>query len=200
MPFLKKAGKGTSRHLNIQASQYFCVLKLTDMKFSSILTLAALSAASMFYACGNEDSSSKLTGEGADASSAITPPPTDPTKAEPPQNAEGVWHYTCPKGCSGGGGSAAPCSQCGTTLAHNQAYHAGGGADAAPAITTTPITTGDPASPTITMPNVGKNEPPQNAAGVWHYTCPSGCAGGGGSAMACATCGKTLEHNKAYHQ
>jgi len=170
------------------------------MKFPSILTIAVLCAATIFSACGNGEQSSQLTGEGTGATDAIVPPPTDPSMAEPPQNAEGVWHYTCPKGCSGGGGSAAPCSQCGTTLTHNQAYHSGGGSNAAPSITTQPITSGDPASPTITMPNVGKNEPPQNAAGVWHYTCPGGCAGGGGSAVACATCGKTLEHNKAYHQ
>ena len=49
---------------------------------------------------------------------------TAPTPApEPAQNAGGVWHYTCSNGCSGGAGSAIACSQCGSTLAHNQAYH-----------------------------------------------------------------------------
>lgn len=48
---------------------------------------------------------------------------TTPTPTEPPQNAEGVWHYTCPNGCAGGGGSATACAGCGTTLAHNQEYH-----------------------------------------------------------------------------
>ena len=42
---------------------------------------------------------------------------------EPAQNANGVWHYTCTNGCSGGAGSAVPCSQCGSTLVHNSAYH-----------------------------------------------------------------------------
>ena len=42
---------------------------------------------------------------------------------EPAQNSAGIWHYTCSNGCSGGGGSATPCSQCGSTLVHNQAYH-----------------------------------------------------------------------------
>jgi len=42
---------------------------------------------------------------------------------EPAQNAAGIWHYTCSNGCSGGGGSATPCSQCGSTLVHNTAYH-----------------------------------------------------------------------------
>lgn len=43
-------------------------------------------------------------------------------------------------------------------------------------------------------------EPPQNAKGVWHYICSTGCAGGAGSAMPCKSCGKTLAHNQAYHQ
>lgn len=116
-------------------------------------------------------------------------PPTatpNPAKQEPPQNAAGVWHYTCPKGCKGGGGAAAPCAKCGATLAHNAAYH-----PAAPA--------GNPANPTAN-PAAQKPEPPQNKAGVWHYTCPDGCAGGGGAAAPCAKCGKTLAHNSVYHQ
>lgn len=42
-------------------------------------------------------------------------------------------------------------------------------------------------------------EPAQNAAGVWHYTCSNGCAGGAGAAGNCATCGNALAHNAAYH-
>ena len=51
--------------------------------------------------------------------------PTNPTtpKAEPSQNASGVWHYTCSKGCAGGAGSASKCGTCASTLAHNTAYH-----------------------------------------------------------------------------
>ena len=52
--------------------------------------------------------------------------PTNPAATqnpEPSQNASGVWHYTCSKGCSGGAGSAGKCGNCGTTLAHNTAYH-----------------------------------------------------------------------------
>ncbi len=52
-----------------------------------------------------------------------TNPAPIPTTAEPAQNAAGVWHYTCSNGCSGGAGSAIACTQCGSTLAHNQAYH-----------------------------------------------------------------------------
>ncbi|MEZ4934648.1 MAG: hypothetical protein R2788_21285 [Saprospiraceae bacterium] len=38
-----------------------------------------------------------------------------------------------------------------------------------------------PAAPTT--PNFGKMQK------EWHYTCPSGCEGGAGSATACAKCG-----------
>ena len=51
-----------------------------------------------------------------------------------------------------------------------------------------------------TAPPTTTPEPAQNAAGVWHYTCSAGCAGGAGSAVACAKCGKTLAHNQTYHQ
>ena len=114
----------------------------------------------------------------------ITPPP-----AEPPQNAAGVWHYTCPSGCEGGGGAAGPCPKCGSTLAHNSAYHG------TPGAATTPPA-GSNALPLSTPPV----EPPQNAAGVWHFTCANGCAGGGGAVGPCMKCGGTLAHNQAYHQ
>lgn len=54
-----------------------------------------------------------------------TPPPTSPAVAnpEPAQNANGVWHFTCAKGCPGGAGTAQPCTTCGEILSHNQAYH-----------------------------------------------------------------------------
>ena len=58
-----------------------------------------------------------------------------------------------------------------------------------PAIAPAPATTPPPAT----------TEPPQNAAGVWHYTCPKGCAGGAGAAAACAKCGTMLTHNTVYH-
>lgn len=117
----------------------------------------------------------------------------DPTAAatpEPPQNAEGVWHYTCPNGHDGGSGSATACAVCGSTLEHNPIYHntpttsvADGGVTATPAA----------ATPAATP------EPAQNTDGVWHYTCPNGHAGGDGSATACSECGTTLVHNTAYH-
>ena len=50
-------------------------------------------------------------------------PTTPPAGAEPAQNANGVWHYTCTNGCPGGAGSAIACATCGTTLVHNTLYH-----------------------------------------------------------------------------
>ncbi len=135
---------------------------------------------------GSESPTFNVTG--APDGSGLTP--STPPTAEPPQNTDGVWHYTCPKGCAGGGGSAAPCPKCGATLAHNQAYHG------QPNATPTPTPAG--AAGAVTTPPPA--EPPQNAKGVWHYTCSKGCAGGAGSATACAKCGNTLAHNAVYHQ
>lgn len=126
---------------------------------------------------------------GTTTTTQVTPPP-----AEPPQNATGVWHYTCPNGCEGGGGAAGPCAKCGATLAHNSAYHGSGGTTTT---TTTPPPAGtNPGATTISPPV----EPAQNAAGVWHFTCPNGCDGGGGAVGPCTKCGGTLAHNQAYHQ
>lgn len=103
-----------------------------------------------------------------------------------------VEHYTCPNGHLGyGSGTAGTCSQCSATLVHNQAFHAN---DAAPAPNPTIQTEQPTGTATPPAPSAA-----QNAAGVWHYTCASGCAGGAGAATACATCGATLAHNQAYH-
>lgn len=98
--------------------------------------------------------------------------------------ASGVKHYTCPNNCAGSGGDGeGTCPVCGSAYVHNQAFH------------NQAITQGtQPAAQPAATP-----EPPQNAAGVWHYTCSNGCAGGAGSAVACATCGSTLAHNTGYH-
>jgi hypothetical protein len=126
-----------------------------------------------------------LTDPAAASPSTTTPP----APTEPPQNASGVWHYTCPKGCKKGGGAATPCATCGVTLVHNTAYHGAAAQPSKDPVSTTPSPT-----PTPTP------EPAQNKAGVWHYTCADGCAGGAGSASPCAKCSKTLVHNTAYHQ
>lgn len=149
------------------------------------------------------------------APNVATTPATPPPTAEPAQNAEGIWHYTCPNGHTGGAGSATACAECGTTLVHNSVYHgnpaaapaAAAGGAVAPVAGGTPATMFADPSKTPINTTVGAApvaaptaEPAQNATGVWHYTCPSGCAGGGGSATACSSCGATLAHNQAYHQ
>lgn len=48
---------------------------------------------------------------------------TNTPTPSPARNANGVYHYTCANGCSGGGASATACSNCGNTLVHNTAYH-----------------------------------------------------------------------------
>jgi len=180
------------------------------MKLHTLLSAAVLCTAALFSSCKNDPAASKdaAAAETATATptldpgaaavadpSGIAPLPTgtvpapDPAaKTEPPQNAAGVWHYTCPKGCAGGGGAATACAKCGTTLTHNSAYHG------TPNTAATPPPSGDKSAP------AKQPEPAQNKAGVWHYTCADGCAGGSGSASPCGKCGKTLVHNSAYHQ
>jgi hypothetical protein len=162
------------------------------MKYSKILSILLLSTVISIYSCNDKPSAAKQQAreslEAANPPSvpnAVDPPSAQP--AEPAQNAAGVWHYTCSKGCAGGAGAKGNCATCGGPLAHNPAYH--------PQNTTTPTT--PPITPQATPPTA---EPAQNAAGVWHYTCANGCAGGAGAAGPCATCGSTLAHNTVYHQ
>ena len=122
---------------------------------------------------------------------------TAPTAIDPEANAPisafntNEPHYKCPNNCAGGHGPAAgSCPVCGTALAHNTAYHS---ANPAPATPTAPTLT-PPGGVTTTTTTAA-----QNAAGVYHYTCANGCAGGAGEGVACATCGATLVHNTAYH-
>lgn len=112
------------------------------------------------------------------------PPATtiqNPAGVDPPQNAMGVWHYTCSQGCAGGAGTATNCTTCGGLLAHNTGYHA-------------------QANPTQNFATQPTAAPNQNTAGVWHYSCAKGCAGGSGTASNCSTCGDALAHNQKYHQ
>ncbi len=132
---------------------------------------------------------------------AYEPVTTTTSSTVPPANTaantSGVKHYICPNNCAASGGPAAgTCPVCGTAYVHNQEFHNQGQSP----ITATPATppAGAPGTPASGSTTVG--EPPQNASGVWHYTCSTGCAGGAGSAVACATCGTTLVHNTLYHQ
>lgn len=162
------------------------------MKLFNALTFVILSMTLLLSACQSNES--KRIREEARESLPEPPPnvsttPVSPTAPTPAVNSN-VPHYKCPNNCEGGVGAAAgPCPVCGTQLAHNQAYHNQTNATNPP--------------PTVTPPpNVQQQQQPapaQNAAGVYHYTCSNGCAGGAGSATACASCGATLVHNQAYH-
>lgn len=166
------------------------------MKHVHALSLAIIALTLLFSACKNDQKTEEgvtlLTEEAVPKSSAAEKPAA-PAAPEPPQNAAGVWHYTCTKGCPGGAGAASPCATCGETLVHNQSYHGQAAATGAE----------QPAGTAGAAPGAaGANkqpEPPQNAAGVWHFTCPKGCEGGAGAAVPCAKCNTRLEHNKAYH-
>lgn len=159
------------------------------MKYFRIFAILLFVSVFSFYSCNDKTNTPKEEtlnpSEVIDSSTPTTAATPDPATPEAAQNAEGIWHYTCSKGCYGGAGSASNCVTCGGLLAHNSAYHA----DA----NSTPTST-----PTDTPPAAA--EPSQNTAGVWHYTCSNGCAGGSGAAGPCSTCAGTLAHNSAYHQ
>ena len=59
----------------------------------------------------------------ASPSTVSATPTPKPTQAEPAQNAKGIWHWTCAKGCEGGAGGAGNCAKCGGPLSHNSTYH-----------------------------------------------------------------------------
>ena len=159
------------------------------MKLNYLLAFLILSMTVAFTSCQN-DKSDQIRNEARQT--LPVPPPNaatnTPTPPATPMTFNAEPHYKCPNNCAGGIGAAAgTCPACGTQLAHNQAYH-----NQANNTATTPPTispTGAPQAPS----------PAQNAAGVYHYTCSNGCAGGAGSAGTCATCGGTLAHNTAYH-
>ena len=159
------------------------------MKYFKILTILLFSSVISFYACNENTKAAKQeTLKPLEVLDPTTPPNTTtlkPANLETPQNARGVWHYICSKGCSGGAGSAINCNTCGSLLAHNSAYHNNANS-----------------TPTSSAPfaNPPTAEPSRNSAGIWHYTCGKGCIGGSGSAGACATCAGSLTHNTAYHQ
>lgn len=145
------------------------------MQYPKTLILLVLSAFILLTAC--KDKTKELPTKKA------TP---KPVSFEPPQNADGVWHYVCSKRCAGGSGAIGQCAKCGANLVHNTLYH-GSSQPQTP-------TSGAPfATPPATAPG-------RNAAGVWHYTCANGCSGGSGTRGDCTVCGSTLAHNQAYHE
>jgi hypothetical protein len=172
------------------------------MKYSKIF-LGVLSAL-LFLAIGCKNNDSSVRNEareslGIEADETQTPAVTPPASTTTTTSAVAgnVPHYICANNCVGSGGaSAGNCPVCGDPYTHNQAYHnqTTTTTPSTSPITTTPITT----TPQTTTPPT----PPAatNAAGVYHYTCSNGCAGGSGSQGVCATCGNPLAHNTAYHQ
>jgi len=158
------------------------------MKYFRILTLLFCSVLAL-NSCKDDKTETTNTTETNDPVRQPLPIFDAPTQQNTTAQAAGsAYHYTCSQGCAGGSAAAGNCSTCGNPLAHNQAYHNN--------TNNTPTTT-TPTNPNTTPPTP---EPSQNTAGVWHYTCSQGCAGGAGSASNCANCGTKLAHNSAYHQ
>jgi hypothetical protein len=154
------------------------------------ITLLAFAALFLTASC-------KQDAKSGAASDAATTTTTDPAAATAVTGA--VKHYICPNNCAGSGGDAAgTCAVCGAEYLHNDAFHNQPGQQPAPAPTPQVQTSPSMTTPSITPPP--STDPPQNAAGVWHYTCAKGCAGGSGAVGKCATCGGDLAHNAAYHQ
>jgi hypothetical protein len=164
------------------------------LKMKKTLFLALLVMATAVVSCKRDrtirdEAANSLPGAGvgntvADPSAMPSPMPQTPSTAV----SGGVPHYICPNNCAGSGGAAqANCPVCGTAYVHNQAFHD------QPAQQTLPTPTPTPSTPAPTP------EPAKNAAGVWHYTCAKGCAGGAGNPGTCSTCGGELAHNAAYH-
>jgi len=167
---------------------------MKSILYSLIVILALVGMTS----CDNNDSEVRRNArESLGVENQGTPPAatnpnavaTNPATPPPPSTGVGD-HYSCPNNCEGSGGAAqVACPVCGTQYVHNAAYHA---QTATPPTGITPAGT-TPQTPAATPPAA------QNAAGVYHYTCSNGCAGGAGAAASCATCGSALAHNTAYH-
>lgn len=163
------------------------------MKNLFILCLLALLP--LTYACKNDAAPEAADTTTPAGTTAVQPaaPAAAPAPATATASMGGVQHYICPKNCQGSGGPGqGNCPVCGTAYVHNQAFH---DQPAQPSAAPAPGMTPAGAAPT---PQPAA-EPAQNAAGVWHYTCSKGCAGGAGSAVACGKCGTQLVHNTAYH-
>ncbi|WP_162919903.1 hypothetical protein [Hanstruepera ponticola] len=160
------------------------------MKYFKILTILLASSTLLLSSCKDkaETPEATTTTENSELQPLQVFDAQNQQKTTTAQNVSGVYHYTCSNGCAGGAAAAGNCSTCGNALAHNQAYHSNNNNTA-----NTPATT--PTNPAATP----TPEPSQNSAGVWHYTCGNGCAGGAGSAGNCSSCGGTLAHNSAYH-
>ena len=119
--------------------------------------------------CGNEKQTSR--------ESVLPPQSQDAQQTGNSQSSSEVYHYTCPNGHPGSS-SAGMCSECGEPLAHNDAFH------------------NQPGNET---PQIDASGGGMNAAGVYHYVCPAGHAGGAATGGTCPECGQALIHNDAFH-
>ncbi|MCB0554873.1 MAG: hypothetical protein KDD02_15080 [Phaeodactylibacter sp.] len=155
------------------------------MKLTSTLMVAVI--ATFFLACsGNESNTSGAQQPANTAPGATTQPLNNASTAV----AGSVKHYICANNCEGSGSDAAGnCPVCGNQYVHNAAFHNQPGNQNQPA----------PVFQDGQQPPAQNASPAQNAAGVYHYTCTNGCAGGSGAQGTCATCGAALAHNQAYH-
>ncbi len=153
-----------------------------NLKYLLFISIKVLLCAALLQSCKGESPQRPapvLTQDQINANQARTQTPVVPAGSV----GERVMHYICPNGhLEGGSDAQGTCITCGATLAHNAAWH-------------TQQQATNPQTPAPAM-----QAPAQNAAGVWHYICPNGHAGGAGSATACPDCGATLIHNQAYHQ
>ncbi len=179
------------------------------LKIASLTMLLAL----VFGACQSNDKQS-IRDEARESLSVPTNPTLPISTPAPAGGAvAGVQHYICPNNCAGSGGpSAGTCPTCGSAYEHNQAWHNQQASTNTPSTSISVPPPSPGSSPNISIPTTsslnsgaaagagaGGATSGQNAAGVWHYTCSNGCAGGAGSAGPCGTCGETLVHNQAYH-
>ncbi len=191
-----------------------------DLNTMNILKLSSIVTAYLFLlSCSNTDSQSSNTesaGQNQANESQLTQPvPSSETPAQPQtdastpatisqpvvsaNSASAVFHYICPNKCAGGGSEGqGKCPVCKTDLIHNDAFH--NQPQQQPQINMQPQTNAIQLNNPNPTPPAPTAEAPQNAKGVWHYTCPKGCAGGGGQAIACTNCGTQLEHNQKYHE
>ena len=155
-----------------------------------ILNILLIAMAVFAFSCNNDAPNNQV--DLGPAPSPINPSAIQATPGAPGAVATAVSHYTCPNNCAGSGGAQqGACPVCGTAYIHNQAFHNQPGMTPA---NNNPINIGNQQQPAQQQP-----APAANSAGVFHYTCNNGCAGGAGTAGVCTTCGQQLAHNQAYH-
>lgn len=151
-------------------------------------TLASLVALTFLIGCSGDASATEAVSSVTDSEVAAAPAFRDPTPQKTVGSGAAVRHFVCPDRCADGHADAeGPCPTCGKGLLHNDAFHWKDGQR-------------PPEPQPLPAEMLPPPEPDQNAAGVWHYTCAQGCAGGSGKAEACAGCGEVLAHNQTYHQ